>query len=663
MHSRHTFLIPALLLTLLSVSALAQKKIARQPKFDPVQWSLEWQPQTAAPGDRVVGRLTATIESGWRLYAPTTPKPAIPTKLDLTESPIVEDWKFYQPAPLQKFDPNFQAESQIYEQEAVFLVEVNLQPAAPLALEELQAKVRYAVCNETLCLPPVRKTALAALTIAQQAASAAPAIPGGYSEAPSATVAPPRPAKKSEPVRAGAVSSPSQEGFFQFAGLAFGFGLLAIFTPCVFPMIPITMSYFVSTQTGSRQASLVQAITFCLGVIVLFTGMGAAVSAVLGPFGVSQLGTNVWVNLFIAVIFTVFAASLLGAFEITVPSSAMTSLNKFSTRGGILGTLVMGLVFALASFACTGPFLGVLLAGSLQGDLTWPIFGMLMFSTGLALPFFFLALFPSYLARLPKSGGWLARTKITMAFLILAASLKYLSNVDQMYQWWVLTRERFLAVWVVLFALAGFYLLGRLRIGEASAENESVGLGRLTAGGLFLVVALSLVPGMFGGRLGELDAYVPPPEYSGLPSFASSAGSGSGEESRWLKDDYQQALALARQSGKPILLSFTGYSCSNCHWMKANMFTKPEIAGVLDGLVLLELYTDGVDQASETNQQMQLDRFGTVAIPFYAIILPDETIVAEFAGRTRDIEQFRTFLTSAGALSASEPRAPRGLST
>ena len=630
-----------LLLTLVTAVGFSQT-IKRKPKYDPVQWSLEIQPATASPGKRAVARLTATIEEGWRLYAPTTPKGGpIPTELTLTDSPAVEGWTVHQPEPKTKFDPNFQSETQTYNDEVVFLFDLTLSENAELGTTELEANTCYNACNDRLCLPPTRKTASASFTVAATSTEQAAAIPADYMEAKPAgetvvvaAVTPPRTAPS--------VPSPSEESFIQFAALAFGFGILAIFTPCVFPMIPITMSYFVSTNTGSRRQSLIQATIFCVGVIVLFTGIGAAVSAIIGPFGLTQLGSSVLVNLLITAVFIAFGLSLLGVFEITVPSSALTSLNEVSNRGGLLGTLVMGLVFALASFACTGPFIGALLAGSIQGDLSWPIFGMLMFSTGLALPFFFLALFPAYLSRMPKSGGWLARTKITVSFLIFAAALKYLSNVDQVYQWYILTRERYLAVWIVLLAMAGFYLLGMLRIGDE--ESGSVGAGRLGLGGLFLVLAVSLIPGMFGARLGELDAYVPSPEYSGL----TNAGfGGAGEANKWIKDDYAKALELSRQTGKPVLVSFTGYTCTNCHWMKANMFTRPPIAEALEGLVLLELYTDGANDLSQTNQEMQLDRFGTVAIPYYAIIRPDESVIAEFPGRTRDTEEFLQFLTLA----------------
>jgi len=269
--------------------------------------------------------------------------------------------------------------------------------------------------------------------------------------------------------------------------------------------------------------------------------------------------------------------------------------------------------------------------------LYWPILGMLVFSTGLASPFFLLALFPAYLARLPKSGGWLERTKVTMGFFILAAMLKYVSNIDKVYQWKLLTRERFLAAWIVLFTLAGLYLLGILKLKEHPPEPLS--LWRLSAAAAILVLAVSLVPGMFGARLGELDAYVPEP----APSPVGLAGAGGGGL-KWLKDDYHEALAQARQSGKPLFVNFTGYACSNCLWMKANMFPRPEIAEALQKFVLVELYTDGLDRASEANQNLLVSRFDTSAIPFYAILGPEDKALETFAGSTRDARQFLSFL-------------------
>jgi thiol:disulfide interchange protein DsbD len=280
--------------------------------------------------------------------------------------------------------------------------------------------------------------------------------------------------------------------------------------------------------------------------------------------------------------------------------------------------------------------------------MAWPIFGMLMFSAGLALPFFALALFPSYLNRLPKAGGWMTRVKIAMSFLILAVGFKYLSTVDQMYQWHFLTRERFLAIWIGLLVLDGLYLLSLLRLEDEPAEKVS--LGRLAVGGALLVIAVSLVPGMFGGHLGELEAYVPPVEYSGV----RFAGGSQANKPHWIKDDYAAALAQARAEGKPLFVNFTGYSCTNCKWMKANMFPRPAIAERLDDFVLLELYTDTLDEAlAEKNQAFQQERFRTVAIPFYAILDAQENTIARFEGQTKDEAEFRSFLDTGAAKSVS----------
>ena len=313
---------------------------------------------------------------------------------------------------------------------------------------------------------------------------------------------------------AGASPLSTQQGLLPFLLTAFAFGLAAIFTPCVFPMIPITVSFFLNQSSGDerteRSAAWTQATVFCLGIIVLFTGLGFLVTAVTGPFGVVQLGSSPWVNGFIALVFFVFGLSLLGAFELRLPSGLLTRLDRASQGGGYAGTLLMGLTFALTSFACIGPIVGPLLIASVQSKGLQPVLGMAAFAAGLALPFFFLALFPSYLKKLPRSGGWMARVKVVLGFIVLAAMFKYLSNIDQVFQAHWLTRERFLAAWIVLFAMAGVYLLGFLKM-EGMTKEEPLGVTRALIGAAFLIFALSLVPGLFGARLGELEAYIPEP--------------------------------------------------------------------------------------------------------------------------------------------------------
>ncbi|MFB3828460.1 MAG: cytochrome c biogenesis protein CcdA [Bryobacteraceae bacterium] len=612
---------------LLPLLAAALSAPAQKP--GQVEWKLSVQPAAAPPGGAVLARLEARLERGWHLYSATTGG-AIP--FSAGAGGAAESVRIFQQPPTRAFDPNFNTETETYEGQTAFLLETRLRKDAAAGPAQLEYALRYQTCNEKLCVPG-KQTVTASITVDPAVQAAAIRIPAGFSEAKPGAPAP--------------APSADNRGLAAFLAIAFGFGLAAIFTPCVFPMIPITVSFFINRQSG-----IYHALVFSLGIIVLFSGMGLAITAIMGPFGIVQIGSNPWVNGFIAVVFLAFALSLLGAFEITIPSSVLTKLDRTSQRGGVLGTLLMGLTFSLTSFACVGPFVGTLLAASVQGGGARPVLGMVAFAAGLALPFFLLALFPSYLKKLPRSGGWMARVKVVMAFVILAAMLKYLSGVDQVLQWNLITRERFLAAWVVLFAMPGLYLLGFLPL-EGVKRDETMGLGRLFTGMAFLIFALSLAPGMFGGRLGELDAYVPAPS-------AQTAGQSAESGPAWMKNQYREALARARAENKMVLVAFTGYACTNCHWMKANMFTRPEVIAALKNFVLVELYTDGADAASEANQQLQESRFATVAIPYYAIMTPDDKVVASFPGLTRDPREYLAFLQKGAA--APESASP-GLTT
>ena len=626
------------ILTVLAACAYAQR-----PEY--VKWNLE-APASAPPGSKILLKISGKIDPGWHLYSGSTAG-GIPTSFKVGPDNVVQGVRLFQTPPKRAFDKNFGLETETYEGEAAFLVEVALKKDAPTGPAQLAVNGRFQTCNDTQCVPG-KWAAVTALNVDPAAAAIEPVIPAGYMEA-----------KAPPPAAAGpAPASAADQGIAGFLLVAFGFGLASIFTPCVFPMIPITMSYFLNRQSGGRRDSVIQAVVFCLGIIVLFSGLGIVLTAALGPFGVVQLGSNRWVNAFISLLFIVFGLSLLGAFEINIPSSILTRLNQSADKGGFAGTLLMGLTFSLASFACVGPFVGTLLAASVGGGGARPVFGMLSFSAGLALPFFLLALFPSYLKRLPRSGGWMMRVKVVMGFVILAASLKYLSSLDQVMQWGFLTRDRFLAAWIVLFAMAGLYLLGFVRL-EGIKPDEPMGIARLLVGMAFLIFAISLAPGMFGGRLGDLEAFVPVAGDSG----GGPAGGGSPTALAWMKNQYREALDRARREGKLVFVNFTGYACANCHWMKANMFTRPEIAGALGNFVLVDLYADGTDQASEDNQKLELEKFNTVAEPYYAILDPDEKVIATFPGLTRDPAEFTAFLSKGAAAPAAAPASgsPSGL--
>ena len=610
--------------------------------YDPVQWRLEFAEDSYRPGETALARLIAEIEDGWHFYSTTTPE-GIPLAVGVAESDAIADWRAYQPDPEIVFDPNFQAEVEWYTGEAVILIEIDLAEGVS-GEHPIEALVRYGACDDRQCLAPKRKSATALVSVSAEAAQYLVALPSGYQPAQVNPVGRSRSSSASSTASTavpGEEFKASDQGLLGFSLLALGFGFVAILTPCVFPMIPIYMGSFMSDASRPWGAVLRQAGTFCLGVIVLFTALGGILSASLGPFGLSQIGSNAWANLLIAAVMFFFALSMLGAFEITMPSGWTSVASKHSSGTGVVPTLMLSLVFTLASFACTGPFIGSLLAGSVaEGSSVYPVLGMTLFATGLSAPFFVLALFPALVNKLPRSGGWLALSKRAAGIVIIAVGLKYLGNVDQVLGWEILSRERFLAIWMVLFFAAALYLWGLLRFGD-EPDSQSVGLVRFGFGAAFLALALSLLPGMLGGSLGELEAHIP-------ESTGPMLGAGGSDSITWIKDDYEGAATAARNAGQPLLVSFTGYACSNCKWMKANMFTKPEVDQLIRDFVLVELYTDGLDEASERHQAYQVERFRSSSIPFYAIIRPDGAVAATFSGQTRDTQEFREFLLSAG---------------
>jgi thiol:disulfide interchange protein DsbD len=614
--------VAAFLLALASAFAQGQQHAA---------WTLQPDAAAAPPGSAVRIRAGAQIDSGWHLYSASSAA-GIPATFQVSPGTLA---RVLQTAPKRVFDSTLNAEAEFYESDEVFLLDVKLPDGGSAGPATLSVNVRYQTCNDTTCVPG-NWTSTAAIIIDPAAAASTLAIPAGYTEA--------------RAPRASASEPSASQGWGAFLLVAFGLGLACIFTPCVFPMIPITMSYFLNRQSGGKRDGVMQAVVFCLGIVVLFSALGLLATLLLGPVGVKQLGSSPWVNGFITLLFMAFGLSLLGAFEITVPSAILTRLHQSSGKGGFAGTLLMGLTFSLSSFACVGPFVGSLLAASVTQGRARPTFGMVAFAAGLALPFFFLALFPSYLKRLPRSGGWLARVKVVMGFVILAASLVYLAKLDQVLQWSFLTRGRFLAAWIVLFAMAGLYLLGFLRL-EGVKHDENMGLGRLLSGMLLLIFAVSLWPGMAGDKLGWIDAFVP-------MRAAESAAPSDGLV--WMKDRYGEALDRARRENKLVFIDFTGYACTNCHWMRANMLARPEIAAVLRNFVLLELYTDGADAASQANAKLQLEKFNTVAEPYYVILDPNENTVAKFEGLTHDPAQFLAFLNQAQVTAVASSAAPAG---
>ncbi len=430
-----------------------------------------------------------------------------------------------------------------------------------------------------------------------------------------------------------------------FIWLACGMGALSLLTPCVFPMIPITVSYFTEHGADSRGRAIRNALFYALGIILTFTALGMALALIFGAGGVNKLAANPWVNLLITGIFLGFAFSLFGVFLIRMPSGLVNRLDGITRQKGtseVLGTLVMGLVFTLTSFTCTAPFVGTLLVMAAQGSWKWPLIGMLAFSTVFSIPFFFFALMPQMMSQLPKSGGWLNSVKVVMGFLEIAAAMKFLSNADLIWHWGIFTRQVVLAIWVSIGLLIVLYLLGKYQLPHDSPV-QTVSAVRVTAAIFFLAMAVWMGTGLFGHPMGDLEAFLPPPSSGSVSSMNHTATTASSQLT-WILNDYPAALAAARRENKRMFIDFTGYTCTNCRWMEANMFPRPEVNAQLQKFVLARLYTDGAGQLYSNQQKMENDRFGTVALPLYAIVSPDGKTVATFPGLTRDPKKFLAFL-------------------
>jgi thiol:disulfide interchange protein len=440
-----------------------------------------------------------------------------------------------------------------------------------------------------------------------------------------------------------------------FIWLAASAGALSLLTPCVFPMVPITVSYFTSHAAADRRTSIRHALVFGLGIIASFSALGLALAVFAGAAGVTMLAGNPWVNLLLTAIFVGFALNLFGVFRITIPSSWLTTLDNAVRRqgaagqgAGVLGALLMGLTFTLTSFTCTAPFVGTVLVTAAQGKWQEPLLGMLVYSTVFALPFCVLALVPEWVSKLPRAGGWLQSTKVVMGFVELAAAMKFLSNTDLVWHWGVVTRTVVLASWVVLAAITAIYLVISLLRQQRSTGGQQISramrTGYLAASAGALAIGAWMATGLTGRSLGDLESFLPPPDYETAAATAINHGATAPMSLAWRLNDYPAALALAKQQGKRVFIDFTGYTCTNCRWMEANIFTRPDVKAALGQFVLSRLFTDGDGDMYERQQAFQESQFKTVALPLYAIVDADGRTVTSLPGLTRDPAAFVAFL-------------------
>jgi thiol:disulfide interchange protein len=672
--------------------ALAAPAAAQQK----VNWSAKLEPAEVKPGQKAKLLITASIESGWHLYSLTQPAGGPrPTQVTLDENPAFAlDGEVRQPKPKVAFDPNFQLNTETFDGTVTFTAPIKVAADAAPGAQKLVAKVRFQVCDEHQCLPPRTKPIEVDVMIAaaNAPASAAGATPtaspkASPSASPSAKPSPtaavsasptasasPSPDTTNVPAvgstgggaaggptglalprdgatTAGTASSGARrksEGLWSYLWLAVGAGFLALLTPCVFPMIPITVSFFTKREHQTRGAAIKQALVYCLGIIFTFTGLGLALAPLLGAAGINRLAVNPWMNLFLTALFVVFALNLFGLFEIRLPSSLLSKLDARAQSGTIAASLLMGLTFTLTSFTCTFAFVGTALVGATQGEWFWSALGMLAFATAFASPFFLLAVFPHWLRSLPSSGGWLNSTKVVMGFLELAAAFKFLSNVDLVWEWETVSRNLVLAAWIAIAVVTAVYLLGKFQL-TYDTPVKSLGVLRMLTATFFLGVAFYLLAGLFGAPLGFLDALLPPAERPGSGAVARGVTGTTSNvaHAKWL-ESYDEALARAKAENKPVFINFTGVTCTNCRWMETNIIADAEVQKVLGDFVLAELYTDRDRPEDERNGQLQEQKFGTIALPLYVVVDHNGNELAQQAGLTRDKAEFIRFL-QAGA--------------
>jgi thiol:disulfide interchange protein len=613
---------------------LAGLLVTGTPAFaqNPIHWSIAASDKALiVAGDTFSVDVSAQIDAPWHLYAPTQP-PGGPEPLVVNvpfTQPFTQLGEIEFPLPKVASDPNFNIETQFYEERAAFTIPIQVKAAKP-GRQTLTVVVTYQTCNDRLCLPPTEEELKLAVVIGDDGKGVTfPAVEPPVVEASRDVSAAPASARVPDMAAASAKAST----LWGYVSLAMIMGALSLLTPCVFPMVPITVSYFTSRAGGSRRDAVLQALVYGFGIIFTFTAVGFTIAVGFGASGLNLFAADPWINLGVTALFVAFALSLFGIYEMALPARLVTMAAKADEgRGRYGGTMLMGLAFTLTSFTCTAPFLGALFVVASQGDWQWPLAGMLAFSTVFALPFIVLALAPQLLAALPRSGVWLVAVKATMGLLELAAAMKFLSNADMVWGWGIFTRQVVLVSWIAIAAVLVMYLAGWIRLGHAPRLGRpqlARGLAAVAGG----VVLVWLASGLSGRRLGELEAFLPPADLAT-----------SGAELAWLTNDYDAALAQAKVEDRPILVDFTGYTCTNCRWMEANMFPKPEVSRELARYVRVRLYTDGRGELYRRYQEMERETFGTVALPYYAVLKSSGEPVVAFGGLTRDPNEYVAFL-------------------
>lgn len=663
--------------------------VAQAQIHDPVKFETELKTLPAGEAEIV---FTATIDKGWHVYSTDLgdggPISATFNTDKLSGAELVGKLK---PVgeEISAFDKLFEMKVRYFANTAQFVQKLKFTGGA----YEIEGYLEYGACNDENCLPPTQVpfnySGKAEGAASGKAAADAPAdTPAGQS---SAEQSPQQPVATGtitadtasvdviggangttgitvsdgntdlwKPVidelhALGETTSQSDKSWLYIFGAGFLGGLLALFTPCVWPIIPMTVSFFLK-RSKDKKKGIRDAWTYGASIVVIYVTLGLAITLIFGASALNALSTNAVFNILFFLMLVVFAASFFGAFEITLPSKWSNAVDsKAEKTSGLLSIFLMAFTLSLVSFSCTGPIIGFLLVQvSTTGSVVAPALGMLGFAIALALPFTLFALFPSWLKSMPKSGGWMNIIKVTLGFLELAFALKFLSVADLAYGWRILDRETFLALWIVLFALLGFYLLGKIKFPHDDDDNK-VSVPRFFMALISLAFAMYMVPGLWGAPLKAVSAFAPPMQTQDFNLYNN--------EVHAKFDDYDLGMEYARQHGKPVMLDFTGYGCVNCRKMELAVWTDPKVSDIINNdYVLITLYVDNktkltspvkvVENGKERTLRtvgdkwsyLQRVKFGANAQPFYVLLNNEGEPLNKSYSYDEDVPKYIEFL-------------------
>lgn len=606
--------------------------------FAQMEQHISWKFSTKLLADNKVEVICeADVDEGWHVYSSVLPEnTAIPTSIEIEENDAytILDGITEKPLATTYFDKTFDAELSWFEGKATFSRVVQLQTEGDVVIK---GYVESMICDDETCMPPEMVDFELKVT------------------------------------RDAPMDETAENSYWMLFWLSFGAGLIALLTPCVFPMIPMTVSFF-TKQSKTKAQGIRNAVVYGLSIISIYVILGFAVAAIFGAEALNEMSTSPWFNLFFFLLLVVFAISFFGAFEIVIPSSWVNFSTKNEERGGFLGIFFMAFTLALVSFSCTGPIVGGLLVNAATGSFMEPIVGMLGFSSALALPFAFFAAFPGYLNSLPKSGGWLNSVKVVLGFLELAFAFKFLSNTDMVLDLHLLEREVFIAIWIAIFGALGFYLLGKIKLPHDS-PMDYLPVPRLMLGLMVLAFTIYMVPGLWGAPLKLISAFPPGSDYAESPNGVGYVGhsSGGGQAIKLEKgmhpgpqgipafEDYEEAVKYAKKVNKPLMVDFTGKACVNCREMEANVWSDPMVKEMLtNDYVLVSLYVDLRTKLDEpfvseaTGKKIrtvgqkwadfQFTRFKQQGQPYYVLLDTDEKEINKPRAYDRDIEAYQDWL-------------------